>query len=187
MEKKPVFDLKICTIDEAPGLHDAWATSTLSLIDRISVYRNFPLGVNNNKVVYFDDLENEVLPDAPTRDQIAAALEFTAGLKQGDRFLCHCHAGVSRSPAMAIAVLVQHGDAPVEAIARVERVSALRGEEMWPNALVLRYADDILGSQGRINQAIARWKSQEIERAQQRVAELELYDLISPKPYSGLR
>jgi predicted protein tyrosine phosphatase len=105
---------------------------------------------------------------------VKEALDWTADLKADDRFLCHCHAGASRSVALVIAVLVQHG---VDPRAAMERVAAARSE-IWPNGLIAAYADDILKTGGAISSAIRDWKTEQQHLALQSAAEAELAETI---------
>lgn len=69
-----------------------------------------------------------------------------------DRLLVHCHLGISRSTAAALVILAQRF--PGEARKIEQRVGALRSI-CWPNSLMLKFADEILGS----GQAIAQMGS----------------------------
>jgi predicted protein tyrosine phosphatase len=80
-------------------------------------------------------------------------LAFTRSLVPGDRLVCRCHAGISRSPAMAMAILVQHGLTAEQAEAAV---AALR-PDMWPNEQLCRHADATLKTGGVIMRAQRRW------------------------------
>jgi predicted protein tyrosine phosphatase len=78
---------------------------------------------------------------APTEDQLRQALLHPAGLSGTDRPLVHCHAGKSRSPPLAIGILVQARLSPSEAFDRVRGI----GPALIPNRLMIRQLDDILG------------------------------------------
>jgi predicted protein tyrosine phosphatase len=67
-------------------------------------------------------------------------LEHTKDLNDRDRLLVHCHAGKSRSPAMAIGILIQSGLSPTEAIDQVKIVRP----ELIPNRLIVRLIDEVL-------------------------------------------
>jgi predicted protein tyrosine phosphatase len=99
-------------------------------------------------VVEFDD---EIRRDwgGPTRADIRTILEF-ARERPGRSILIHCHAGMSRSVAVAIAILHDHGLSECEAFAaaRAARPADALAEDrpFIPNPLVLAHADAILGS-----------------------------------------
>lgn len=63
------------------------------------------------------------------------------GAAHGPRILIRCHAGLGRSPALAIVALMAMG---LDARAAVEAV-AMAVPEASPNRLVLRHAEAILG------------------------------------------
>ena len=89
----------------------------------------------------------------PTAGDVRSILDFGAGLDADARLLVHCHFGISRSTA-AMAMLIARdpsltGD---EVFARLLEVR----QRAWPNSLMLRYADDILGRGGELMQALGR-------------------------------
>jgi predicted protein tyrosine phosphatase len=89
---------------------------------------------------------------APARDHIIDILAFARGWDQSRPFLVHCWAGISRSTAAAFIVLCDiHGPGHEDAIARGLRVRAPHAQ---PNRLMIRHADALLGSAGRMIQAI---------------------------------
>lgn len=141
------MDLRIVTAKEAVELlEQGWPTLAVSLVgDDL----RFPLGSYgpHHIVIRFHDIENEVQGYvAPTKQQIVQVLEHTKHLEDADRLLVHCHAGKSRSPAMAIGILVQSGLSPTEAF---ERVRAVR-PELIPNRLMIRLIDKFLGLDGNL-------------------------------------
>jgi predicted protein tyrosine phosphatase len=66
----------------------------------------------NNNFIHWGKMDDsirdmgEIL--APTMQNLKNCLEFTKNLTSDDKLLIHCHAGVSRSTAIAVAVLIQH-------------------------------------------------------------------------------
>lgn len=132
--------------DAVELLNDGWPTLAVSLVgDDLQ----FPLASYGpyHLVLRFHDIEDEVPGfSAPTKQQIAQVLEHTKHLKEADRLLVHCHAGKSRSPAMAIGILVQSGLSPAEAFARVRLVRP----ELIPNRLMIRLIDEFLELDGKL-------------------------------------
>lgn len=63
------------------------------------------------------------------------------GPAHGPRILIHCHAGLGRSPAMAVVALMAMG---LDARTAVEAV-AMAVPEASPNRLIFRHAEAILG------------------------------------------
>ena len=87
----------------------------------------------------------------PSADHVAQALAFAAG---GDGpILVHCYAGVSRSTAMAYAIACAREPDRCER----ELAETLRrlSPTATPNRLIVRLADDALGRDGRMVEAIA--------------------------------
>jgi predicted protein tyrosine phosphatase len=79
-------------------------------------------------------------PKLASSKQILDILEFTAPLQSEDKLLVHCHAGISRSTAVACGVLCQHGLHPNESI---KYILSIRPQAL-PNKHVLTLFDDIL-------------------------------------------
>jgi predicted protein tyrosine phosphatase len=106
-----------------------------------------PFDHPDHLVVEFDD---EIRRDwgGPTRADIRAILDF-ARERRDRSILVHCHAGMSRSTAVAIAILHDRGlpEADAFTAARAARpMDAIADERPFiPNPLVLAHADAILG------------------------------------------
>ena len=105
-----------------------------------------------HKVLRFRDIEDANLPAAPARHHVRAGLRF-ARRHRGRRLLIHCHAGVSRSTALAFAILIDRHDAVGDEHRLLERILELR-PQACPNRLVVRHADALLGCAGRMIQAV---------------------------------
>ncbi len=105
-----------------------------------------------HKVLRFRDIEDPMLPAAPARHHVRAGLRF-ARRHRGRRLLIHCHAGVSRSTALAFAILIDRHDAVGDEHRLLERILELR-PQACPNRLVVRHADALLGCAGRMIQAV---------------------------------
>lgn len=73
----------------------------------------------------------------PTQAHLDQLLAFTADLTDHDRLLMHCNQGISRAPAAAIAVLLQHGLSYVEAFALVASLRPI----LLPNRLLIHLID----------------------------------------------
>jgi len=88
---------------------------------------------------------------APTFEQIAAVLEW-ASVRDG-KMLVHCHAGISRSTATAVGVLIGRGESPEDALQILLSVHPHRKAVSWcddwrtfaPNPLILRHVAQFYG------------------------------------------
>jgi len=105
-----------------------------------------------HKVLRFFDIEDPRQWAAPARRHVRAGLAF-ARRTAGRRLLIHCHAGVSRSTALAYAILVDRHGARADEAALLEEILALR-PQACPNRLVVRHADALLGRGGRMVAAV---------------------------------
>lgn len=101
----------------------------------------------------FDDVWQESYQlgqEMVTPEIIYSALDFAAGVatRYGDDtgLLVHCHEGISRSSAIAIAIYINLGCDPSEA---VERVTHLRPQAV-PNVEVIRQTDRLLDMNGKL-------------------------------------
>jgi len=73
-----------------------------------------------HKVLRFYDIDDPRQPAAPARHHVHAGLRF-ARQHAGRHLLIHCQAGVSRSTALAYAILVDRHDAVGDERAMLER------------------------------------------------------------------
>lgn len=109
----------------------------------------------HRRIVYrFDDvLEVGLGYIAPTRRDVAAILELGRELlaEPARQLLIHCHAGVSRSTATAAILMAQgnQGREP-EVFEELDRVRP----RSWPNALMVRFADEMLQREGALVEAL---------------------------------
>jgi predicted protein tyrosine phosphatase len=98
----------------------------------------------------------EPLPNqiAPTRTDVERLLVFgrEVGETPDAHLLVHCHAGVSRSTAAAALIMMQ-ANPEWPASAALEAVAALR-PRAWPNLLILKFGDTLLGRNGEIVAAV---------------------------------
>ena len=105
---------------------------------------------------WFADVRTEDSKHAniPSRLEVEKALWFGRSALQeaGSRLLVHCSAGMSRSPAIAIALATDFAG-PGSEEAAVEFVMTRRPIAV-PNQLVVRLADDILSRGGRLSKAL---------------------------------
>lgn len=93
----------------------------------------------------------------PERADMEKLLAFGRTLPDQDpaHVLVHCHMGISRSTAAATALLLQaHPDLGEDAA--LDHIRSIRGKA-WPNSLMMRHADQLLGREGRLMAALGRY------------------------------
>ena len=102
----------------------------------------------------------------PQPSHVESVLEFgeklgaEASAEEG-HLLVHCHMGVSRSTAAMATLLAQlHPDADEDAI--FAHLRDIR-PQIWPNSLMIGYADDLLGRDGRMTAALRRLYARQLE------------------------
>lgn len=174
-----MFELKISGVHEAQNLigREEWPDKTVSLLDPARSNHWFNPSEKLH-AEFFDDVsvlfEDEAAPapsddvtdyaleetkkrgyKVPTKEMVGRVLDFTKNIKPTDKVLIHCHAGISRSTATAIAAAVQHGLSPERAIKWVEEIRP----QMFPNALIIKYADEILEQNGALWDAYEKWRT----------------------------
>jgi predicted protein tyrosine phosphatase len=95
----------------------------------------------------------EPLPDliAPDRDLMRAVLDFGREASPHRSLLIHCWAGISRSGAAAFAIACDRNPGFERDIAAELR---RRAPSVTPNRLMVRLADDLLQTNGRLIEAI---------------------------------
>ena len=141
--------IQICSLQTAKeidhSIYDGVITIENSLVDE-------PLRINQAKctqlVLCFDDIaspkDDWVLP---SKKHVQSALNFADELN-GSSLLIHCHAGISRSSAIALAIIAKRLGAEKEKQACIELEKV--NPNSAPNALVIRLADEILERGGAL-------------------------------------
>lgn len=176
----------ICGLGELDEHSQAGVTHLLSILDpearEPSYFHAIP--PQERLILRFHDV---ILPHPdyvrPGREDMEGILAFGRTLPDGDpaHLLVHCHMGVSRSTAAATALLLQAHPALDEDEALAHIVS-LR-PRAWPNSLMMRYADQLLGREGRLIAALGQLYRRQLEsnpqfaealRAGGRLAEVEM-------------
>lgn len=89
---------------------------------------------------------------APTKAMVKKALTFARRLPEQATLLVHCTMGVSRSPAMAFAILCQAQPDLTER--QVFRQLLKLRPQACPSHLIVTYADQLLGRDGRMLRAM---------------------------------
>jgi predicted protein tyrosine phosphatase len=99
---------------------------------------------------FHDVIEPQPNQVAPTREDVERLLAFgrEASETLEAHLLVHCRAGVSRSTAAAVLILMQ-ANPEWPASAALDAVAAIR-PRAWPNLLILELGDVLLGRNGEI-------------------------------------
>ena len=151
------FRVSICGLDEIAAFADQDVSHVLSILDPAypepTAFASFPEHVR--VTLRFDDIIADVpTMQAPTVEdmrQILALGESMAG-DSVRHLLVHCHAGVSRSTA-AVAVLLSQVNPDLDAEI-FDHIYTIR-QKSWPNSLMVRLGDSLLGRDGRLVGAMA--------------------------------
>jgi predicted protein tyrosine phosphatase len=154
-----MFTFKITGLQDALDLLDmGWPTKTVTVIQRgANVY---PRDDTHIVVAMSDVGDPKMSPDAPHPRHLRSILAHTANLTDQDMLLVNCWAGQSRSTAAALAILIQHGCTPQEALDRVvdERPVAL------PNVLFVKHIDKYFGLKGELNKIVKAFIRSELAK-----------------------
>jgi predicted protein tyrosine phosphatase len=93
---------------------------------------------------YFDDIPAPMDQRfAASLDQVQHMLDFARTIESPSRVLIHCWAGISRSTAVAYAVLCQH-TGPGHETACLDHIRKIRPQAI-PNSLIITLAEASLG------------------------------------------
>ena len=150
----------ICGLDELSGHGKAGVTHLLSILDpEVPEPAWFDAAPPRERLTLrFHDI---IMPTPgqimPTRADMEHVLAFGRTLPGGDpaHLLVHCHMGISRSTAAATAILLQ-ARPEMDEDEVLAHIFEVRGKA-WPNSLMIAHADDLLGRQGRLAAALARF------------------------------
>jgi len=146
----------VCPLSQiAATVASTGARRLITLIDRgtpvtrpgsIAAEHHLFLGVN-------DIIEVQEGLVAPAEEHVAQLLDFVATWDGGDPMVVHCFAGISRSTAAAFITLcsVRPDRSEVEIARRLRRASRFAS----PNPRLVALADDLMGREGRMVDAIA--------------------------------
>ena len=171
MKPISISALTICGIEELPDHRAQGVTHVLTLIDpgwpEIETFQSYDS--HQRKTMNFHDIiepiEGKVMPDP---EHVAEVLSFGAELaaSRDDRaeghLLVHCYMGVSRSTAAMLSLLAQvHPDEAEDRLfARLRKIRP----QAWPNSLMVGYADEQLGREGRLTAALRRHYGHQIKQ-----------------------
>ncbi|BDW88744.1 tyrosine phosphatase family protein [Thalassospira tepidiphila] len=171
MKPIAISRLTICGIDELPTHRSHGVTHVLSVLDPEredpTIFANFD--PHERTILRFHDvIEDKEGRPAPTKDDVEAILAYGETLigSRADRrdghLLVHCHMGVSRSTAAMITLMAQcepdrDEDSIFTTIREMRPIA-------WPNSVMIAFADELLGREGRLTAALHRHYAIQLER-----------------------
>ena len=145
------MNIRVSSLLLAPRMAQGWAEQVISLLDPDIASADIPHGMpcNEHHTEYMYDCEPQRMPGAPSYAAVVRILNFA---RPNTRILVHCHAGMSRSPSIAMGLLIARGMPAREAIRFVfsQNLYDNEGSYMEPNELLLRHLDRRLGQGGSL-------------------------------------
>lgn len=159
------MDIYITSRDEAPNvIRDYKPQSIISFIDEAGeqpIYQGY--NKERHLCLYFNDipLERSGLKAASRQDTIKL-IEFFTNSALDKPILIHCLMGVSRSVAAAYIMLCLHNSQKENELAQYLRMQL---PHAYPNPRLIEHADDILGREGRMINAIRNLPSPNLREA----------------------
>ncbi|MEE7458575.1 protein-tyrosine-phosphatase [Methylorubrum populi] len=150
----------VCGLDELVEHRAAGVSHVLSILDpdRADPEAFGSYGTHQRTVLRFHDaIEPAPGVILPEREDVETILSFgrAAAADGGEvHILVHCHVGISRSTA-ALASLFAQAEPETPAETLIARLHEQR-EKAWPNARMIAFADEILGRQGSLSEAVRR-------------------------------
>ena len=145
-----MLDIKVLGYSEVIACVDSgWPTHIISLLNKPLPF----LGPQHLHLM-FDDVSVPTLRDyvTPLVSHMLQVFAFTTDLTSEDRVLIHCFAGISRSTAMAIGVLIQHG---MDCQDAYNQIAAIR-PQLAPNRLIIQYIDEHFALDKRLIRLVAQ-------------------------------
>ncbi len=169
MKRASLSLLTVCGLEELDGHRGSGVTHVLSILDPGTPDpESFRLYDRHHRTTLrFHDIvqpmDGMILPERRDVEEIAAFGEEIVddvAEEGGGRLLIHCHMGISRSTAAMATMLAQAypDDSDGEIVARL---TAIRPQS-WPNARMIGFADDILGRNGGLSEAVRQLHARQI-------------------------
>lgn len=144
------IEVCICSVKEAEHMHTVFADHTISILDPNGPWNTLNLG-RNHTVIFADDIwetgHKGKLFDESDANRVRHVIEtLKSNRNHHIRLLVHCHAGISRSPSVAVGALCLFGKTPSNAIKHVLKVRP----EAYFNLHIIKVFDDLIGLNGEL-------------------------------------
>ena len=166
MKRASISLLTVCGLEELESHRDARVSHVLSILDPgIPDPEAFGRYDRHHRTTLrFHDIVQPmpglILPERSHVEEIVAFGEEIVEDGEGGHLLIHCHMGISRSTAAMLMMLAaSYPDETEEEI--VARLVAIR-PQAWPNARMIGFADDLMGREGRLSEAVSRLHARQI-------------------------
>jgi predicted protein tyrosine phosphatase len=132
-------------------LHNA--THVISLVDRgKKVFLPESVTKDNWLLLNFEDNMHENESGGPTKYHVKKILDWANKLPDGAVILIHCEAGISISTSAALAIMLQDRKKKTGEYQLAECYKLLLEKRSiaFPNPIICKYADEILGLNGEL-------------------------------------
>jgi predicted protein tyrosine phosphatase len=147
--------IHVCSLARLPEIaQEIGASHVVTLLRDVDLIVRPPgVAPDNHLVIHVDDITCPLDGYThPCEEHIGELIEFVQNWNRAAPLLVHCYAGISRSTAAAFtaACAIQPQRDEVEIAQALRRASPTA----TPNALIVSLADQVLGRNGRMVQAI---------------------------------
>lgn len=171
MQSVSISLLTICGIEELPGHAERKVSHVLSIIDpETPDPEAFGSYAPHQRTIlrFHDIIEDRPGMEMPREEHVKQVLAFGEELsnsrndREDGHLLVHCHMGVSRSTA-SMAMLMAQAQPDLdedEIFARLRDIRPIA----WPNSVMIGFADNLLGREGRFTRALHRHYAHQIAR-----------------------
>lgn len=144
-----MFEIRICGIGESIYFMDQYSKAIGIVNPEADV-----VSTEKYHIERCHDIREDMSPwIKPQKEQFQRILEFSKDFTEDDKVLVHCSAGISRSTAVGVMILIQHGFTEEEAFDNIYSVRP----HMYPNSLIIQYADELLGRDGKLLEYFSDW------------------------------
>lgn len=133
--------LKISGYNEAKKIIESgWPTKVISIVDT-GISRIVQDDEDNITGIFYDTLTH------PTKEKLEPIFDFFKTITNNDNVLIHCSAGISRSTACALSLLISKGFSYEDALKIVYKARP----QACPNDTIIKLFDDYSGMNGKLS------------------------------------